>query len=88
MKKIKPLFLFITIAFTLPFAFAGCSGGGGSGDSGGEDSGLTYSKVTIPVQVDESNADDISRWGLCSRINWRRHDGFKCRSGDRVLSYL
>ena len=54
------MFLFITIAFTLLLAFAGCSGSGGSGDSGGEDSGPTYSGVTTPVQVDESNADDIS----------------------------
>jgi len=60
MKKIMPLFLFITIAFTLPFTLTGCSGGGGSGDSGGDDNGLTYSGVTTPAQVDEFNAGEIS----------------------------
>ncbi len=56
----KLLLLFIIITFT--FTFSGCSGGGGGGsdDSGGGDSGLTFSGVTTPAQVDESNAQEIS----------------------------
>ena len=55
--------LLLLIIIGLAFAFAGCSGGGGGGsdDSGGGASGLTYSGVTTPAQVDESNAIDISR---------------------------
>ncbi len=61
MIRFNKLFLFI-IGFTLAFAFAGCSGGGGGGsdDSGGGASGLTYSGVTTPALVDESNAEEIT----------------------------
>jgi hypothetical protein len=60
MIRFNKLFLFI-IGFTLAFAFAGCSGGGGgSDDSGGGASGLTYSGVTTPALVDESNAEEIT----------------------------
>ena len=52
--------LFIIIGFTLAFAFAGCSGGGGGGNSGGGASGLTYSGVTTPAQVDQSNVEEIT----------------------------
>ncbi len=61
MIRFNKLFLFSIIGFTLAFAFAGCSGGGGGGgNSGGGDSGLTYSGVTTPAQVDESNAEEIT----------------------------
>ena len=59
MIKFNKLFLFIIIG--LAFVFAGCGGGGGGGDdSGGGASGLTYSGVTTPAQIDESNAAEIS----------------------------
>jgi len=59
MIRFNKLLLFIIIG--LAFAFAACSGGGGSGgDSGGGASGLTYSGVTTPAQVDESNAAEIT----------------------------
>jgi hypothetical protein len=60
MIKLNKLFLFIIIGFA--FVFAGCGGGGGGGgdDSGGGASGLTYSGVTAPAQIDESNAAEIT----------------------------
>mgnify|MGYP001816620023 CR=1 FL=1 len=61
MIKFNKLFLFIIIGFA--FGFAGCGGGGGGGggdDSGGGASGLTYSGVTTPAQIDESNAAEIT----------------------------
>ena len=64
MIRYNKLFLFIIIGLTFVFALAGCGGGGGGGggdDSGGGASGLTYSGVTTPAQVDEFNAVDISR---------------------------
>jgi hypothetical protein len=61
MIRFNRLFLSIIIGFTFAFAFSGCSGGGGgSDDSGGGASGLTYSGVTTPAQVDESNAEEIT----------------------------
>ena len=60
--RFNKLLLFIIIGLAL--AFAGCSGGGGGGNSGGAASGLTYSGVTTPAQVDESNAEEISRGAL------------------------
>ena len=58
MIRFNKLLSFIIIG--LAFAFAGCSGGGGGGNSGGGASGLTYSGVTTPAQVDESNAEEIT----------------------------
>ncbi len=62
MIRFNELLLFIIITFA--FAFVGCSGGGGGGggsdDSGGGASGLTYSGVMTPAQVDESNAAEIT----------------------------
>ena len=58
MIRFNKLFSFIIIG--LAFAFAGCSGGGGGGNSGGGASGLNYTGVTTPAQVDESNAEEIT----------------------------
>ena len=58
MIKFNKLFFIGIIG--LAFTFAACSGGGGGGDSGGGASGLTYSGVTTPAQVDESNAEEIT----------------------------
>ena len=58
MIRFNKLLSFIIIG--LAFAFAGCSGGGGGGNSGEGASGLTYSGVNTPAQVDESNAEEIT----------------------------
>jgi hypothetical protein len=58
MVRFNKLFFFIAIGLAL--AFGGCSGGGGGGNSGGGTGGLTYSGVTTPAQVDESNAAEIT----------------------------
>ena len=58
MIRFNKLLSFIIIG--LAFAFAGCSSGGGGGNSGAGASGLTYSGVTTPAQVDESNAEEIT----------------------------
>ena len=55
MIRFNKLFSYIIIG--LAFAFTGCTGGGGN--SGGGVSALTYSGVTTPAQVDESNAEEI-----------------------------
>ena len=60
--------LLLLISIGLAFAFAGCSGGGGGGNSGGAASGLTYSGVTTPAQVDESNADEITGWAFATGL--------------------
>ena len=45
------------IAFALPFTYGGCSdGGGGSSDGSG---GTSYSGLTNPAEINESNAEDI-----------------------------
>lgn len=62
MMKFNKLFLFSIIAFTLAFAFAGCSGGGGGG--GGDDAGLVYSGLTTPATFTDSNAEEISGGAL------------------------
>jgi hypothetical protein len=51
--------LIILIVFCLSFAFMGCSGGGGSGDGDGS-SGLSYTGLTTPAEIDENNATDIA----------------------------
>ena len=50
--------LFSLMMIGLALALTGCSGGGGGG--GGNSSGLTYSGVTTPAEVDESNAAEIT----------------------------
>ncbi len=59
MIKVSKLFWFSIIAFTFAIAVSGCGGGGGS-SSGGGTSGLTYSGVTTPAEIDESNAEEIT----------------------------
>lgn len=70
MKNLKFLILFIFLAFTLPYTYGGCSSGGGGGD-GEQDfetdesnSGLTYSGLTTPAEIDQLNAEEISGGAL------------------------
>ena len=58
MNKLNNSLFFIVIG--LAFAFAACSGGGGGGNSGGGTSGPSYSGLTTPAQIDESNAEEIA----------------------------
>ena len=60
MIKFSKFSLFSIIAFTFAIAVVGCGGGGGGSSSGGAAGGLTYSGVTTPAQVDESNAEEIA----------------------------
>ena len=60
MIRFNNLLLFSIIGFTVAFAFIGCGGGGGGGNSGGAAGALTYSGVTTPAQVDETNAEEIA----------------------------
>jgi hypothetical protein len=60
MTKFNKMSLFSNITFIFAIAVAGCGGGGGGSSSGSETSGLTYSGVTTPAQVDETNAEEIT----------------------------
>ena len=56
MKNFRILSFFLLLAFTLPYTYGGCSGGGG----GDGDSGLVYSGLTNPAALTDSNSNDIS----------------------------
>ena len=60
MTRSNKVLLISIIGFTLAFTLIGCSGGGGGGNSGEAAGGLTYSGVTTPAQVDETNAEEIA----------------------------
>ena len=60
MVRFIRLLLFSIIGVTVAVTFIGCSGGGGGGNSDGAAGGLTYSGVTTPAQVDETNAEEIA----------------------------
>jgi hypothetical protein len=62
MKNLRFLILCMILALTLPYTYGGCGGGGGGGDGGGSDGGdgITYSGLTTPAVISESNAEDIS----------------------------
>jgi hypothetical protein len=55
-RLIRSIFL-----FSLMVVLAGCGGGGGGNGAGGEDtSGISYSGLTTPAHIDESNARQLS----------------------------
>jgi hypothetical protein len=58
MKNLKFLTLSMILALTLSFTYLGCSGGGGGGDDG--NSGMVFSGLTTPAEINESNAEDLS----------------------------
>jgi len=58
MKNLRCLGLVIIIALTFPLIYGGCAGGGG-GSSDGSD-GITYSGLTDPAEINETNAEDIT----------------------------
>ncbi len=60
MIKFQKFALSSMILVAFAFSLIGCSGGGGGGNSSGATNGLTYSGVTAPAQLDESNAEEIS----------------------------
>ena len=88
MIRYNKLLLFIIIGFA--FVFAGCGGGGGGGsdDSGGGASGLTYSGVTTPAQVDEFNAVDISRGAFEAGSTELIDDGMMGLSVDQQINLI
>ena len=58
MKNQRFLILFMILALALPYTYGGCSGGGGGSSDGG--GGTTYSGLTNPAEINESNAEDLS----------------------------
>ena len=57
MKNLRFWVFIILTALTIPYTYGGCAGGGSGGDASDE---ITYSGITNPAQINETNAEDIT----------------------------